>query len=1405
MTKKWIISFWLIACFISLSSVGNGLHAAEFPAQAIPDPLKSWVPWVLDEVPDAVCPQVQDKNNANQCVWPGVLDLKVNTKGAVFTQEFTTYRDTWIGLPGNSQQWPQDVILDGKPVAVIGREEVPVLKMPKGSHKISGRFAWNGVPESLQLPQNAALIKLELNGQNLGLPVRDESNQLWLQRKADADSAEQAQQVHVFRKVNDGVPITVETRIRLEVSGKGREIVIGNVLLPEMIALELQSPLPAVLKQDGSLAVQARAGSWDLRFVARHPGSVKSLTLGKAAGLTTDEEVWVFQAQALIRTAAIEGPSPVDPQQTSLPAEWRNLPAYLMHADSSFSFKEIRRGDSDPSPDKLSLKRRLWLGFDGNTLTMNDQIQGDISRATRLAMDGLAQLGRVGIDGQDQLITRGNDKLAGVEVKRGSLNLNADSLIDKPVRQISAVGWKLDFDKVSMELILPAGWRLLYASGVDRADGAWLSRWNLLDFFIVLVIALATGQLWGVKWGVLALFALTLSYQEPGAPRYAWLLLLALLAIVRVLPQGRFLIWVKRLQQVSLLALILMSLAFATAQVRSALYPVLEQDAYWSFNENLPLAPAINRAPEEPVAADAESVPPPPPPPPLLSPVPVTRAVESPILEEAKPLAKIAGGSSILSNARYKSAAGSRATNFQSLDPDAKVQTGPGLPGWQWRTYPLIFDGPVRQDQQLDLWLLPPWANKLLVLLRLLSLGLLLACVAGYAAKKTIHNDTENPGDQDGGRKTRRWRIFARNLTAMVLLALTSYASMHSNDAYAQLPTNEQLEELKQKLTRPADCLPVCAEVSRLMLQISGNTVRLGVDIDAAIDTALPLPGGVKYWLPHEARMDGKIAYVHRDDSGVLWLLAPAGRHRLELTGDLMQNDTLQLPLPRKPRYVDIHADAWDVAGLSEESGAADTLQLTRKIKAGSKTDAPLLPAFLQVERRLILDREWRVTTTVSRLSPMGTPALAEIPLLPGEAVTTAGMIVKDGKLLVNLGPQVQQVEWVSNLPQSPQISLVASQQNNWIESWIIVASGIWHVSATGLPPIFSNEGADLAFAPWPGETLKLSIERPQAIPGQTLTIDLSRLTVSPGTRASDYHLKLRLRSSRGGDHALILPEGAVLQSVSINQQVRPIRANGRRLVLPVVPGTQEVDVNWRLDQGMTSSYTTAAVNLQVPSVNNWLDLKMPHDRWLLMASGPGLGPAILFWGKLIVLLAVALLLGRYSGLAVHTSQWLLLALGLTQVEWWGAALVVAWFYAFARRARSENSSPRWLFNLRQLGLFALTLALLGVLLSAVEGGLLGRPDMQVTGNNSSYENLLWYVDRAGAELHNAWVFSLPILVYRGLMLLWALWLAWSLLAWLKWGWQAFASDGLWRQKQSAPKVEASAPEVGVSAGNVKT
>jgi hypothetical protein len=53
-------------------------------------------------------------------------------------------------------------------------------------------------------------------------------------------------------------------------------------------------------------------------------------------------------------------------------------------------------------------------------------------------------------------------------------------------------------------------------------------------------------------------------------------------------------------------------------------------------------------------------------------------------------------------------------------------QTGPGLPTWKWRVIPLSWNGPVSRDQEIRLFLISPFVNFILALVRVLFLVLLI-------------------------------------------------------------------------------------------------------------------------------------------------------------------------------------------------------------------------------------------------------------------------------------------------------------------------------------------------------------------------------------------------------------------------------------------------------------------------------------------------------------------------------------------------------------------------------------------------------------------------------------------------------------------------------------------------------
>ena len=163
-----------------------------------------------------------------------------------------------------------------------------------------------------------------------------------------------------------------------------------------------------------------------------------------------------------------------------------------------------------------------------------------------------------------------------------------------------------------------------------------------------------------------------------------------------------------------------------------------------------------------------------------------------------------------------------------------------------------------------------------------------------------------------------------------------------------------------------------------------------------------------------------------------------------------------------------------------------------------------------------------------------------------------------------------------------------------------------------------------------------------------------------------------------------------------------------------------------------------------------------------------------------VILAAIGLSRTQFAPLKFH--HWLLLGLGLTQIPAVVALVIVGWLLVLGARgkfAMSEN----WLgFNLVQILLAFWTLLTLIGLYVAVESGLLGIPDMQISGNGSTSFHLHWTQDRINGIMPRPSVISLPHWMFNLLMLFWSLWLAFNLLKWLRWGWQCFTAGGIWKK-----------------------
>jgi hypothetical protein len=1040
-----------------------------------------------------------------------------------------------------------------------------------------------------------------------------------------------------------------------------------------------------------------------------------------------------------------------------------------MALGSTLRLNETRRGDQDPPPDQLTLSRVLWLDFDGSGYSASDTIRGTLSRDGRLSMASPTILGRAAVGGVDQFITRlAPAPNAGVEVRKGAIVLTADSRIPGGAADVPAVSWAHDFHQVSGTLHLPPGWRLVHASGVDDVPGTWVRQWSLLEIFLALIVAIAVGRLHGPRWGVVALVLLVLTLPEKDAPRWSWLFVLAMDGLLRVLPPGRIAKLFAGARVAALLIVALIALPFAVDHVREGLYPALtsvesglgkaDADEEGSLMDTLggekaEKAPAV-AAPSSP----AEAVPA----------APKKEAADVPQAQASASASGRGGGLLSVPGAPYSR---TRQSNAQVYDPNAVVQTGAGVPHWRWTTHDLRWSGPVAATQRLRLYLLSPAANLALAFLRAALLVVVFLRLFPWTQ-----------------------RIFPGRWAPAVAIALAILAI--PSRARADLPDKQMLDDLQERLMRAPSCLPTCASSSRMDVEIRAGVLRARMDVEAGATTAVPLPGSRDQWSPVQVVLDGKPApALVRLADGTLWIEVGAGAHQVLLEGPMPDRESVQLPLPLKPHRVTVTVEGWTVAGVHEDGLADDDLQLTRLHVGGEASGASfqpgVLPPFVRVERTLQVGLNWQVDTRVVRVTPTGPAVVLEVPLLAGESVTTADVRVVGGKALVNMGPQVTSAAWHSVLDQKSPVKLVAPRSSDWVEVWRVDVGPIWHASFSGIPFVHaqSDGGSSVPeWHPWPGEHVDVDLARPEGVAGQTLTIDASELKITPGLRTTDVALTLSIRSSRGAQHTVTLPPDAQLESIAINGASQPLRSEGRKVTLPIVPGPQSVSLGWRETPGISAFFTTPVVDLGVPGVNVATTLVVPGGRWLLIAGGPRVGPAVLFWSQLLVLLVVSLLLGRNRWTPLRWWHWLLLAVGLSQVSVISGAVFVGWMFALGWRARYPwPEKGAHLFNVRQLAFVAWTLGALVILGVSLYQGLLGAPEMQVQGNGSDASTLHWFVDRSESALPAAWMLSVPMLAYRCAMLGWALWSALALLGWLRWAWAAFTAGGAWRKPVRPP------------------
>lgn len=1328
------------------------LGVAPLLAQQVPAPLRDWQDWVLHDVPAHACPRLsghQDASDAWQCTWPGRLALNADAKGGHFALDVHADAADWIALPGDARNWPEQVRLDGQPAVVLPRDDQPAIRVSPGDHHVEGQLPWATRPSALAVPEAIGLVDLTLDGKPVTRVERD-GDELTLGEAAAARRAADALSLRVDRRLADGLPPTLQTQLELDVTGSAREQLLGPVLPPGFVATSLESELPVRMESDGRLRIQLKPGSWTLSLDARAGAPLSRVALALPSAPWPRQEIWSYADAPDLRASHAEGQA-TDAAQAGVPADWRELPAFVMDDGTSLTVQPGERQSGQQ--DRLRLSRQIWLDFDGTGLSTADHLEGKLHRQ-RLEVEAPWQLERARQQDTPLLVTRGSEGRTGVEVRDAQLVLDAG--LRRPAGgAVPVAGWRVPLERIDAALHVPPGYRLLGAPGADQSPDSWVAQWSLLDVFGVALIALLAGRLLGWPWALLAAGYLALAQHESGAPRWTVAVVLALALLLRALPEGRL----RRVANGGALAAFVLAalwtLPFAATQLQFALHPQLEGDGSSALQV---------RYIEPPAAQDANAV------------QPVEEAAPAqfapaplPSMSPMAPAAKAMPERAMAPDARISSV--STLADTRSL-----VQAGSGTPDWALGgTYRLGWSGPVTPQQTMRLVIAPAW---LVSLLRVVLVGLLAALLARLLPSLLA----PWRGRWAGGRGA-----VAASLLALAMLPWHAHAQA--------LPSQPLLDQLRARLVEAPACSPGCASVPQAHALLAGDTLDLTLQAHAGAAVALPLPSTTLPLLV--VTVDGHPAVLARREDGQLWVRLDAGVHELALRYRLDGTDSARLRFDLPPQRVTVQATGWSADGMDEDHLLGDSLGFDRQRAIGSvgaSAPAQDFPPYVRLTRRLVLGTEWSVQNTVERIAPQQAGFSVALPLLPGEHPLDALAPVRAGRIQLAFNAGQDSIAWTSHLDRTPQLTLGAPSLGERAERWQVDAAPMWHVEAHGVP---ADQGGTLDFQPFPGEQLVLAITQPGATAGGTLAFDQVNLVDAIGERASEVTLRLDARSTRGGEHTLALPRGAELLQAQRDGQVLPLALHGDQLALPLLPGAHRYELRLRVAGGTALHTRVPPIGLHAPAANLDLTLQMPQDRWVLWTSGPSAGPAVLYWAQLIVLLIAAWLLARFAPTPLRFGHWLLLGLGFSAFAWSAYALVVAWLILLGLRGRwSQADFKQGLFNLAQVALAALTALALAVLVAAVPGGLLGQPDMHIAGMGSSASHLHWFADRSDGALPAAGVFSLPLWTYKLAMLAWALWLANALIGWLRWGFEAWSRGGYWQRAAARPVVPPQLPAV---------
>lgn len=1175
------ITFLLVLIFAT-NPVISPQAESQVPA-GVPPELNPWVDWVRSAHQDfterSQCSSINSNGSSmDLCLWTYPMSLHLDNTGGRFSFQVTidpresesTLEGLMVKLPGQYGAWPLDVTIENtadktieNPVVLNNApSDTPYIKLKPGNYKITGIFRWTEIPDRLQVPEDTIVSSIlidrrsEIHGRkesnvSLASVSYDSAGRLILggTRFINSDV------LSISRRVSDGAPTTIETRLRVLLEGEPGEIDLAPALLDHGVELGIESGQESRHTKEGTWLVSLSPGENLVVFKTLFPAPITSVSpKTKPSEGWSDVEYWSFPTRKEYRSFTLEGGLQADPKMVDVPLEWGGDQLRVLTGNEELLLRE-KKSVRPEIPTNLSIARTSWLNPSDGKVAHREIITGEIGSLMRLDFKPARKAQFIHDSGQSRLITASTTGDVGVEVRTPVVRLATGSLEEVPHDSFHAdlpiSGLSSDAENLEWELRVPYGWTILHATGADTFVGLWWQQFSPMAVILICGNFIGSLAIWGVPMAILLLLCsvVGIDTQFPAVVLLGNCFLITQKTLFRKLNMAE-------LSLAIIKSLFLISFLWALVY---SIYPDIQGpagDSISSFN-NLPVTTNSNGEAnnytsgyfakanyiDARVSESADVI--------LTF---VNRSFGALIMiaagiggiisalfgqhRAAAGLLIVATGSfmvrslvsswfndSTLSSEGYSiyqpssayhspsvpfntdgSSTGNGFSTPETSKPDTLniPQTGKALPSWTGKTIFLTWKTGATASKSLQLFFLPAYV---LIAIKSVLLMLLLILTSG------------------------RFLQMIR-ITPMIFIILMAMSIAPSG--YAEFPPQYLLDELANRIrqrtpvTENIRCSQPCHHLENLMVSIENNMLTLTARVHSEGESIWPIPVEIQVT---DVSINGITSPVHGNHSLGTLVRIQKGINQVTIHGEVLPSKALNFDL--QPGYLELNAPGWRVSN----ERPLRLLPLNQEAKGGESAKWFIL------RRDISVGRTWSISNTLSPLGNSQGESLIQIPLLKEERVLNSSPDVRtrrldDGSGVVQVKlKDVEKVVWSSQISPSDSINIPSLGNIGVSQYWQLSCRDDYKCNSKTTAVALKDAPGFWEWEAAAGQSLEVQVHRLTGITGKTKTLLYHHLHLNRGERTSETTLELSYVTSVAQQESIQYPDGARLVEAVANGQ----------------------------------------------------------------------------------------------------------------------------------------------------------------------------------------------------------------------------------------------------------------------------